>query len=207
MDVQFTAEPWLKYYIRNGKKRVIDNSSPLITLQYRAGIKGLNGSTPEFHQIDLGYKHVFNWGVRGQISMQMNAGTFINPKNLGIVEFKHFPTNPTFITRLDPVKSFRLLNPYALSTQQTYLESHVHYQFRKFLLTQMPLVRLTGIRENVYINSLETASSEHYFELGYGINYIFRLFRLEVVTAYQGFKFQDWGIRIGVASNLESLFN
>ena len=204
---RLSAKPWLKYQIRNGKKRVIDNSSPELTFTYRTGLAEIEGSLPSFHHIDLGYKHVFDWGIRGQMSLQINGGTFFNAQDLRIAELKHFPTNPTFLTTLDPVKSFRMLIPYTYSTQKTYLETHVHYQFRKFLLTQFPLVRLTGIRENIFVNSLETQASNHYVELGYGINYIFRLFRIEVVTSYQDFKFQDWGIRIGIASNLDTLFD
>ena len=206
-SVELNARPWLKYRIRNGRKRVIENSSPEISLSYRLGIEGIQDSKPAFHHVELGYKHVFDWGIRGEVSLQLNAGTFFNAQNLGLPELKHFPTNPTFLTTLDPVGSFRMLNPYTYSTKQTYLEAHAHYQFRKFLLTQFPLVRLTGIRENLFVNALETPSSSHYLELGYGINYIFRLFRVEVVTAYQDFQFLDWGVRIGIASNLEGLFD
>ena len=207
LEAGFSTKPWLKYRVRNGKKRIIDNSSPLITFTYRTAIKGVNNSLPTFHHLDLGFKHVFNWGVRGQISLQINAGTFLDAENLGIAELKHFPANQTFLTNMDPVKSFRLLPFYQYSTQQSYLETHAHYQFRKFLITQMPLLRIAGVRENIFINSLETPSSNHYVELGYGINYILRVFRVELVTSYESWKFQDWGIRIGIASNLETLFD
>jgi hypothetical protein len=66
---------------------------------------------------------------------------------------------------------------------------------------------MLGVRESIFLNALETPHSDHYFELGYGLNYIFRIFRLEFVTAWQDFKYQDFSVRIGIAANLNNLFN
>ena len=55
--------------------------------------------------------------------------------------------------------------------------AHVHYQFRKLPLTQIPEVWLLGIKENVFVNYLATLTSDHYTEIGYSIDNIFRIFR------------------------------
>ncbi|MEL6142442.1 MAG: hypothetical protein AAFU67_12565, partial [Bacteroidota bacterium] len=57
-----------------------------------------------------------------------------------------------------------------------------------------------GIREDLFINYLYTPESQHYTELGYTIDNIFRVARLEFVTSWQDFEFQDFGIRLSVAS-------
>ncbi|RLD21622.1 MAG: hypothetical protein DRI69_03520, partial [Bacteroidetes bacterium] len=68
-------------------------------------------------------------------------------------------------------------------------------------------VRLTGAKEGLFFNSLETPYSNHYMELGYGLNYIFRIFRIEYVASFQDFKYTGSGVRVGIAANLETLFN
>jgi len=66
---------------------------------------------------------------------------------------------------------------------------------------------MLGIKENIFVNYLNTDFSDNYFEAGYSIDNIARFFRLEFVSSFQDFKFQDFGVRIGIATNLDNLFN
>ena len=157
--------------------------------------------------MELGYKHYIKMGVSGNLQLDLKMVTFLNADDLPFPEYKHFPGNRTFLNISDPVGSFRLLDYYNYSTSKSYLEMHGHYQFRKLLLTQLVLARLTGIRENIFVSLLETSSSNHYFELGYGINYIFRFLRVEFITSFEDFTYRDFGVRIGVATDFESIFN
>jgi len=99
------------------------------------------------------------------------------------------------------------LDYYEHSTNNAYAQAQVHYQFRKFLVTQIPTVQFLGIKEDVFINYLATETSQNYFEAGYTIDNLFRFFRLELVTSFQDWEYKDFGVRIGVASNLGVLFN
>ena len=148
------------------------------------------------------YHQVFDFVVRGKLDVKLNAGSFINDANIGIVDMKHFPGSEMFMTTLDPVGSFRLLPYYEFSTQQEYFSAHVHYQFRKFLLTRMWKVSLLGLKENIFTNYLATPAVDDYVELGYSLDNIFRFFRVEAVVNYYDGRYQGFGIRVGVASNL-----
>lgn len=200
------AKPWIKYYIRNNRKRQIDDSSPTIHFQLNSGWKGIGDSKSDYQHLELGIRHKLRVGIAGDLTFSVTGGTFLSDDQIYFPDFKHFPANKTPFATLDPIASYRMLDYYSFSIQSAYLSSFVHYQFRKFLVTQIPIVRLTGIREGFYINSLESTSSNHYMELGYNINYIFRFFRLEAVTSWQDFKYQNFGIRVGIATNLDDLF-
>ena len=204
--ISWKMEPWLKYRLRNNRKERIENSSPRITLSYRAGLPGIFEDGASFHHVDAQFEHVWP-GIRGDFSLKSNVGAFINPKHMTIADLKHFPGNRTIFTTADPVASYRLLNYYTYSTQSAYAAVFAHYQFRKLLVTQMPLVRLAGIKEAAFVNALESNGARHYVEVGYGINYIFRILRVEAAASFLDGKYQDWGIRIGIASNLENLFD
>ncbi|MCB0656617.1 MAG: carboxypeptidase-like regulatory domain-containing protein [Saprospiraceae bacterium] len=204
--ISWKMEPWLKYRLRNHQKERIDHSSPLITLSYRTAIPGLFEHGANYHHLDAQFEHVWP-GIRGDFSLKANLGTFINPEQMTIVDLKHFPGNRTIFTTADPVASYRLLDYYRYSTQSSYAAVFTHYQFRKLLVTQLPIVRLAGIREAAFVNALESKGARHYVEVGYGINYILRVFRIEAAASFEDGKYQDWGIRIGVASNLNNLFD
>jgi hypothetical protein len=66
---------------------------------------------------------------------------------------------------------------------------------------------MTGIRENIFVNYLATPTSSNYTEVGYSIDGIFRLFRLEVAAAFQDGKYLDYGFRIGITTNVRFEFN
>ncbi len=202
ISAQFEVRPWQKYRIRNGRRSSIDRSSPTFELGYRKGIQGIAESMTNYDLVDIGYRQEFNITGRGKLDARINTGIFFNNQYVGLADFKHFPGNQIVFTTIDPVASFRMLPFYEFSTQDKYLAGHLHYQFRKFLLTRIWEIQLMGIKENVFVNYLATPSSQNYIEAGYSIDNIFRVFRLELVTSFQDWKYRDFGIRIGIASNL-----
>jgi hypothetical protein len=106
----------------------------------------------------------------------------------------------------NPVGAFRMLDYYLYSTNDQFAYGLFNYQFRRFGLTQFDYVRRQGIRENVIFNTLLSPESNQYAEIGYSINYILRVLRLEFVTSWQDFTYQDFAIRIGVATDFGSIF-
>jgi hypothetical protein len=201
-SIGVSAKPWLKYRIRNGFKYAIQSSSPTISFDYRKGFKDVLKSAVDFDQIELGIKHEFKLGARGNIDFWLRGGMFLNDNKMYFMDYKHFLGNRTpFITN-DPVGSFRLMDYYRFSTSDKYFVANVHYQFRKFLVTTIPYVRLAGIRENIFVNYLATPSSGNYTELGYSIDGILRIFRLEGAVAFRNGNYIDHGFRIGIATNI-----
>ena len=127
--------------------------------------------------------------------------------SITFLDYNHFMGNRTPIQDIDVVKSYRLLPYYELSTEKAYFNLLTHYQFRKFFLSRFQFARKRGVKESVFANYLGTDSSQNYTELGYSIDNIFRLFRLEGVAAFQDGAYKDWGIRFGVAAFLDEMFN
>lgn len=100
-----------------------------------------------------------------------------------------------------------MLDYYRFSTADRYFSGNVHYQFRKFLATQWIMVRMTGVRENIFVNYLATPSSENYTEAGYSIDGILRFLRLEVAAGFRNGQYLDYGVRVGIATNIMLNFN
>lgn len=196
------ATPWLKYRIRNGQKWPIQSSSPTISLDYRKGFNEVALSDVDFDQIELGVKHEFKVGARGNVNFALRAGMFLNDNKMFFMDYEHFLGNQTPFSTNDPVGSFRLLEYYRFSTADKYFVANAHYQFRKFVVTTIPYVRLAGIRENVFVNYLATPTSRNYTEIGYSIDGILRIFRLEAAAAFRDGKYLDYGFRIGIATNI-----
>lgn len=212
LDVKLEARPWQKYRIRNGVRNRIEGTSPTLTLQYRRGMGDLfpakaDATEPvsDFDHLDLGFQHNFRVGASGQLDLRLNTGAFLRNDYVGFADFKHFLGNRTSLVTTDPVATYRLLDYYRYSTQDKYFSGFAHYQFRKLLVTQLRSIWTTGLKENVFVNYLSTPTATNYMEVGYSLDNILRFFRLEVAASFEGGKYRDWGILIGVATNLDGL--
>ena len=206
-SVGMSARPWLKFRIRNGRKREIETSSPTLSLDYRKGFENVLDSDVSFDLLELGVKHEIKLGAKGTIDFWLRGGTFITNDRMYFMDYKHFLGNQTPFSTSDPVGSFRLLDYYRFSTPDRYFTANVHYQFRKFLVTTIPVVRLAGIRENVFVNYLATPTSKNYTELGYSLDGILRIFRLEGAVAFRDGAFMGYGFRVGIATNIALNFS
>ncbi|MBY0432497.1 MAG: carboxypeptidase-like regulatory domain-containing protein, partial [Cyclobacteriaceae bacterium] len=203
--VGIEARPWQKFKVRNGRKTRVENSSPLFTAEYRRGFGALN-SDVQFDHLELGVRQQLKFGIRGTLDMSVRAGKFFNTDRMYFMDYKHFLGNRTPFITTDPVGSFRLLDYYIYSTRDQYLTANAHYHFRKFLVTRIAYVRMAGITENFFVNYVATRSSQNYTELGYGLNGILRIFRLEFATSFVNGTYQSYGFRIGIASNIGVTF-
>ncbi len=201
-SIGLEARPWQKYRIRNGHKFRIDGSSPTLTLDYQKGFDGILGSDVNFDLIEAGIRQQIKFGIRGTFDLNLRAGKFLNADKLYFMDYKHFLGNRTPIITTDAVGSFRLMDYYLYSTKDQYLSVSAHYHFRKFLITRIPIIRLMGVQENFFVNYLKTPSSKDYTELGYGLDGILRILRLEGAVSFSGGEYKNYGFRIGISSNL-----
>lgn len=200
-DLTIRYIPKVKYRMVNGKKRQIKGLSPTITANLKNGFS-MRDSDVKFSLLNVGVKHDFKLGIRGRLFYQVNAGVFLNNEKLTFVDYRHFLGNKIFVQDTDPVGRYRLLDYYKSSTAENYLSTFAYYNFRKLLLTQLGFIQKKGIREGVFINYLGTRSSNDYTEVGYSLNNIYRLFRIEGVAAFRNGKYSDWGIRVGISTSL-----
>src|SRR5258707_8678363 len=201
------GRPWQKFRIRNGVKYRADRSSPVLSFDYRKGFNGVFGSDVDFDLVEVGIRDGIRFGIRGMLDLNFKAGKFLNSKSMYFMDYKHFMGNQTPLITTDPAGSFRLLDYYKYSIQDQDFSANIHYHFRKFLVSRIPKARLLGVTENFFANYLATPSSGNYTELGYGINGILRLFRLEFATSFQNGNYVGNGFRLGISTNLSVRFS
>jgi hypothetical protein len=203
-DISIQYVPKVKYRIENKKKKVIKGLSPTFILNLRNGL-AIGNSEVEYSLLELGVRQGFKIGAKGKLTYKINGGVFLNNSAMSFVDYRHFMGNRTFMQAIDPVGRYRLLDYYQSSTADNYLSSFVHYDFRKLFLTRLGFIQDRGLKEALFVNYLGTNTSENYTEVGYSLNNIYRLFRIETVAAFRNGKYYDWGIRIGISTNLSDL--
>lgn len=186
-----------EYVIRNGRRIARRaNSAPLLSVNYR---KGMGDVQYDFVQASIA--HSFETGIRSRLNYQLAAGTFFNDRNVYFPDFKHFAGNEFFLQQGDVVATFRMLPYYQYSTGQRFAEAHLLAEFRKFFITQLTLVRLIGLKENLFVHYLATPASKNYTEIGYGLDglipQVLPFFRVEVISQWQDASYKGLGFRVG----------
>lgn len=193
--------PGLKYSIRNNRKYPLYSTAPHLTLTYNKGIP-VSAAHPSsrFDQLETNFRHAFSFGVSGKLDINLTAGSFLNSSHVYFMDFKHFGGNRTIFTSMGAASEYRLLDYYQYSTDGNYIGGIFHYQFRKFLFTQLPILRFTGVRENIFFNYLKTDWSPHYMEVGYSLDNLWRIFRVEFAAGFENGAYVHSGPRFGIAT-------
>ena len=186
-----------RYAIRNGRRIARGNDeAPLVMVNYRKGMDEVN-----YDFLQATVSHSFETGIRSRLNYSLSAGAFLNDKRVYFPDFKHFAGNEFFFQQGDVVSSFRLLPYYQYSTAERFAEGHVLGEFRKLLITQLTLVRLIGLKENLFVHYLYTPASKNYTEVGYSLDgiipQVLPFFRVEVISQWQDANYQGLGFRIG----------
>jgi hypothetical protein len=197
---KLSYRPLQQYRIYNGKKIPLLYKSPEIVFSYVKGIKGVLSSDVDYDKVQIGFNHSMPVGAGNNLSMEVLGGTFLNSKRTFFMDYQHFNGNRTSLAGEQLAGSFRLLDYYNYSTNNSYIAANTHYGFRKFLITRIPELRLMGLKENVFVNYLKTTHSPHYYELGYSLDNIFRVLRLEAAAAFTNGSYKEFGLRFGVTS-------
>lgn len=200
--------PGGKVKIRNGVKRYLLGKAPALTLTYKKGM-----IDTDFDYLSLNVKQSVNLGQLGKLDYMLEAGDFLNSKKVFLMDLKHINNNYLNALQTGLFARYRLLetrvpvegeenstyiNQYRFSTKGRYLQGHVINEFKKLLFTQVPIARIYGLKEDIFVNYLNSPTLKNYVEIGYGIDGILKAIRLEAITSFENGKYQRWGFKLGV---------
>ncbi len=197
-DITLTYKPNVSYYRHNGIIEVDDETYPALKLNYSGGFKNIFGSSVDYHRLEASIRHRFH-GVRRDFDFNIFIGNTFTRNSYSFMDYKHFDGNLTILQTASPSSAFYLLDYYKYSTMDKYIGVNSQLSFRKFLLTQNMWLNLLGVRENFIFNYLKTPSSPNYVEVGYGLDNILKVLKLQAITSFENGKYKSFGFRIGLS--------
>lgn len=203
VDLGFTWKPWARYYKR-GDSYSNANNPPEINVTYQKAIPGVYESTADYDLAKIEIKYRFDLNLFGKVAVRTEAGKFLRNKTMDFMDYAHFMGNQTIFTRFAQMQGYSIAPYYDYSTNDQYVSTWINYEFRQFLLTNIRVLRLTGVKENININHIITPTVNNYVEVGYSIDNIFRFFRVDVTGAFLDGKYEDFRIQLGITTDLIS---
>ena len=171
------------------QKFKVGSDWPTIWLNYKKGIKTL-GSDISFDLIYATISKAYSPGSIGSMSFFVNGGKFLKQSNQLLLDNYHFLGNQTHIGNPATYNNrFLLLPYYSNSTDEQFVQVHLEYNFKGFLLSRIPIIKQLGWHLALGYKYLDSSDNPAYFEHHIGIDNlgvkIFRLFRVDFVWSNQ----------------------
>ncbi|TAE18340.1 MAG: carboxypeptidase-like regulatory domain-containing protein [Bacteroidetes bacterium] len=184
-----------KYAVYPEYTYTLESKYPTIRLNYRKGLAWA-GSDVRYDFLFLQLNDTWSFGMVGESEWEVEVGKFLNSEKMQFIDYRHFWGNRTLFGRQD-IRQYHLLDYYGYSTREQYLKAHYEHHFNGFFLNGIPLIRRLKWQEVVGVNFLHTPTVGQYWELGIGIEHIFKVLRVDWVTAFQSEKRVSTGFRLG----------
>lgn len=196
-----TWRPGLKYGKVNGNY-FERGRSPEITAQVLRAMPGVFDSSIDYTRANIIFKNWFDLRIGGELGVRADAGWFMRRANIEFPDFQHFMGNETPFTRFGQLNGYSLLEYYDWSNSNRYLSVYTNYTGRKFLLTHITKLRMSGLKENIIFNYLLTPAANNYMEIGYGLTNLFRVARIDFMTGFIDGQFREFRIQVGILSEI-----
>ncbi len=196
-EAKIRWQPGQEYIRRPFRKFVTKVKYPSLHLNLRAAIPDVMGSDLDYQILSGGINYNFQTGLWGSGELLLEAGGFISKDSLSFVDYKHFNGNRTVFGHFE-MGNFQLLDYYLLSTTKPYLQAHYEHHFNGFVFNKAPLLRKTKVQLVTAVNYLNTEETDGYWELGVGIEHIFKILRVDYYNSWESGSHQRSGIRFGV---------
>jgi hypothetical protein len=133
-------------YIREPKEKVILGSAwPTFYVQWRKGIPGILKSKVDFDYLELGIQQSVKLGVMGTSSYTVRTGSFLNQKDLRLVDYKYQRRGDPLLFS-NPNEAFQSLDS-TFATFNRFYEGHYIHEFNGALLNKIPFFKKIGLRE------------------------------------------------------------
>jgi hypothetical protein len=161
--------------------------SPFLTINFKKGMSGFLESESNFDYLELAFSQSFKVKKFGRIDVNFISGKFLQQDFLHFNDFYHFPTGRTLKTSHPVVSTFRLLPFYEFSTNNYFHRIHIQTQTSNFFLSKWSFIKKSKVLENLFINLAITDKLQPFLEMGYALDNILKIFRLEIVSGrYDG---------------------
>lgn len=218
-QAQLAFRPFLSYsYINN--LRVFDwGSSPLVIFKYRAGWPNIFKSSISFQLLELSYIQNISLSPWVKTGFILNTGAFIGDKPVYFQDYKHFNGGLNLVQTGDMLATHRLVgyyqnltsganqrlnvNHYSYSTAGNYVEALSQFQFTNLWLKPLLGFKKAYVKELLIANAYFINNQNLFYnEIGYGLDGVMKVLRLEAIANFNNGQFNYVGLRLNINSRI-----
>ncbi|MCH2224103.1 MAG: DUF5686 and carboxypeptidase regulatory-like domain-containing protein [Crocinitomicaceae bacterium] len=163
-----------KYILKGNKKIVTGTKWPKLSLLYRKGIAGVFGGQSDFDYLEFGVDDEMDLKQWGTSDFKMTAGSFLQKKDLRLIEHRYFRTSDRFFFS-NPTSSLQRLDT-SLSTSTLFLQANYIHHFKGVFLNKIWGINKLKLEETAGGSLLVIPEANfNQMELYAGIERVFRI--------------------------------
>ncbi len=202
LSASMSYKPGQKYIQLPYSKIPLGSKYPTFTLSYSKGINRIFGSDVDFDKWKFTINDDKNFKLAGLLKYKISVGGFLNSNKVYIQDYQHFNGNQSAAAS-EYVNSFQLAKYYEHSTtSQFYAIAHLEHHFNGLLTNKIPFFKKLYWNMVAGANSFYVNSNSNYIEVFAGLENILKIFRVDVVFAFENGKHGHTGLRIGTGGLL-----
>lgn len=197
VSVEISIKPGQKYIQFPNNKVAIGSKYPTFSLNYTKGIENVFGSDINFDKWKFTINDTKNFKLAGEFKYKIGIGGFLNNKKVFIQDFQHFNGNRSAAAS-EYVNSFQLAPYYANSTDAGFYSfTHLEHHFNGLLTNKIPFFKKLNWNLVAGSNAFYINKNSNYTEVFVGLENIFKILRVDFVTAYANGRKSTTGFRLG----------
>jgi hypothetical protein len=174
----------------------IGSKYPTITASITKGIHGLFGSDVDYTKWRIGVNDELNLKLAGQLNYNIGVGGFFDAAKTYIPDYQHYQGNQT-IFGTGTLASYQLLPYYKWSNTAAFNASlHAEYHLNGLLSNKIPFFKKLNWFFVTGIHTLHVAKQTDYLEWTFGIENIFKIFRVDFVQGIESGGGKPTGFRL-----------
>ena len=197
VSIDLSIKPGQKYIQYPNRRFSIGSKIPTFNLNYTKGLNGVFGSDVNFDKWLFSIFNDKNFKLAGTLKYKLGVGGFLNNKSVYIQDYQHFNGNGS-IAASEYLNSFQLAPYYTNSTiADLYSIVHLEHHLNGFLTNKIPLFNRLNWNLLAGCNAFFVSRKNNYSELFVGLENILKIFRVDLIVAFQNGNKSVTGIRIG----------
>ncbi len=205
-SVKISIKPGQRYIQFPNSKIPVGSKYPTFTLQYTKGFSDLLGSDVDFDKWKAEVYDNVKLRLAGELDYRFTFGGFANNNKVMIQDYYHLNSNN--IGANLGQNNFRLLGSYVRSnTSSFYSEQHIEYHLNGFITNKLPVLKKKNWNLVAAAHQFMIDSKDYYLEYSVGLENIFKILRVDFVTAINNGKYQNSSIVLGTGGVLGSGIN
>lgn len=189
--------PGQKFISRPNEKIFLGSKWPSFSLTWRKSIPDVFGSDMNYDQLEFKVSDKITLGMFGNTAYMAKLGMFLNDSRVELTDKKHFNGNQT-VFGSHYHDGFQLLDYYAASTTNPYVEVHFQHSFDGFFFNKIPGFRKLKFQETFGVHFFYSEDFKDYTELSVGIENILRVIRVDFVFSLSSKHPDEFGVRVGI---------
>ncbi len=190
--------PNLQSSLYNGNQFFRATSSPRFRLKVNHAIPTIFNSSADFTSAVASYRQSISLSPKSNLEIYGQVGQMLRSSSFGQMDALHLYGNQTFVLGDNKVEQFRNLPYYNFSSQKTTASVHLHL-YRGELILGWLAMKKKNWQELILINGMANANQPMFWEVGYGIDKLFRFLHVEVVRSQWENTKGEWRFMIGGA--------